>query len=219
MLIFLCLFAYSYGVLANDWEYRISPMISGEIIEDWSASISYESRWDDEYEKIRHHTDIGLIYTGWKNWLDVSANVRQISRRIDEDWNKQKRYYLSFTARQQAWDIGFSHRVRLEYNNFNDRFGDFGTVRYQIAINPPYELKPIRERRIFDDYNYRPYVKYELSFNTLGHSISSQSFLLGLSLKLTDQFITNLYCQRKLIDSRVEDIHSNILGLKLKFLF
>lgn len=219
ILLCLCFIFLTSGVYGADWQYRFSPVIVGKVSENFTASLAYETRRDEDYEQFRKHTDIGLIYSGWDHRFDLGLNYRQIKQVTGSTWTKGERYYLNFIARQKAWDIGFSHRVRLEYNNLHNSLSDFGTARYQLSINPPFEFKPIREKRIFDDYNYKTYAKYEVSVNTLEDSISSQSFLVGLSLKLSDKVITNLFVQRKNYKSSADKLNSNILGLKLKLIY
>ena len=92
----------------------------------------------------------------------------------------------------------FNHRIRLECNNWDQRLNDFGTVRYRIGINPPFELDSIRERRILKSFNeLRPNGSYELSYNTFDHYIGVHTFEVGLSMNFSERFIGNIYYPRE----------------------
>ena len=113
----------------------------------------------------------------------------------------------------------FNHRIRLEYNNWDQRLNDFGTVRYRIGINSPFELDPIRERRILKDYKVRPYGSYELSYNTSDDFVAAHSFKAGLSISITQRIISNLAYIREESGSKIDARGVNVLELEFKLLF
>ena len=204
----------------DELQYRISAKFVLEIAEHWKGTLGVESRYDDSGHQIKSHNDIGVAYIGISDWLDLGANYRSIFRvQEDDKWVREDRFYLNFIARHRLLGVGFSHRIRLEYNHWEQRIDDFGTVRYRIGINSPFELDPIRERRILKDYKVRPYGSYELSYNTSDRFVAAHSFKAGLSVSITQKIISNLAYIREESGSKTDAHGVNVLELEFKLLF
>ena len=206
---------------SDNWEYRLTPAASGSISDHWYANINLQTRLDDDFKANRHHVDLGVTYTGLNAWLNIGVNYRRISRKSPEDdWLKEDRFYLDLLAQHRVGKkLGISHRFRMEYNSFDAKFGDFGTVRYRLALNPPFEMKSIREKMVIGDYSLKPYGKYEIAFKSLDQSIAWQRFIVGLSKKFSDSTVGNLYYIREIRDSELSDTNLHVLGLDIRYMF
>jgi hypothetical protein len=146
-------------------------------------------------------------------------NYRLVFRKLtEENWKHENRPHLNFTMRNRLFGIAFNDRVRLEYNSLED-LTDFGTIRNRIAINPPFELEPDKERLILRDYTVKPYGSYEFSFDTLDDSITRQRFQAGLSVAFTERGIGDLFYTRQDSRSTIDDTDLNITGVNLTLLF
>jgi len=147
---------------SDEFQFWLGATTAVDLAKQWKATIGVQTRHDDRGDLVRHHSDLGVVYKGFADWLDVGLNYRAIfTKLVDEEWRNANRGYLNVTARSQLMGIAFSDRVRLEYSNF-EGFGDFGTVRNRIMLNPPFELEPDRERLIFRRYRLKPYGSIEI---------------------------------------------------------
>jgi hypothetical protein len=218
----LCLLFSAMGsgsVLADDFQYRLKAENVAGVGENWMATLSLESRHDDDGSQIHQHTDIGAMYIGLARWFDVGLRFRTIFRDIGEsDWIRENRYYLDMVGRHSLFDVGFSHRARLEYNDWESSVDDFGTFRYRIAINPPHTLSKERERRVLKNRKYRPYANYELTATSLDEKITRHAFELGVTAELTESMIGNLYFLHEENGSEIEQPDLDSVGLTVKVL-
>jgi hypothetical protein len=222
MLLVWCLLFFAAGigvVLANDFEYRMKAENVAGMGEDWKATLSFESRYVDKREQVHQHTDVGAVYIGLARWFDVGLRYRTVFSREDEtDWNRENRYYIDMTARHAFYDVGLSHRVRLEYNSRDVGLDDFGTIRYRIAVNPPHALSRERERRVLKNYQYRPYANYELTANSFDEGVTRHAFELGISIEVLESLLANLYYMYEENRSELQPENLNVVGLVLKAL-
>lgn len=216
---FILLFFACAARAGDQFQFWASGTVAANLAERWKATINAQSRFDDRGALIRHHSDLGIVYTGVADWLDVGMNYRLVFRKLtEEDWKHENRPHLNFTMRYRLFSIAFNDRVRLEYNSLED-LTDFGTIRNRIAINPPFELEPDKERLILRDYTVKPYGSYEFFFDTLDNSITRQRFQAGLSIAFTERVIGDLFYMRQDSRSSIDDTDLNIAGLNLKLLF
>ncbi len=222
MLLVWCLLFFSACkgvVLANDFEYRTKAENVVGMGEDWKATLSFESRHVDKREQVHQHTDVGAVYIGLARWFDLGLRYRTVFSREDEtEWSRENRYYVDMTARHAFYDLGLSHRVRLEYNSRDVGLDDFGTFRYRIAVNPPHALSRERERRDRNEYHFRPYANYELTANSFDEGVTRHAFELGISIELLESLLANLYCMYEENLSELEPEDLSVVGLVLKVL-
>jgi hypothetical protein len=220
MLLLLCLLFSvmgSWPVLANDSQYRIELGDVVSLGENWKGTMSLESRHDDDGSQIQQHADIGVVYLGVVDWFDVGLRFRNVFRDVDESqWAREHRYYLDMTGRHTVYDVVLNHRVRFEYNNWDNSVDDFGTFRYRIGIDPPHTLSRERERRVLKDHKYRPYARYELTADTHDEEITRHSFEFGLGAEFTDSIIGNLYYKYEKNSSTIDRVDLDIVGLVFK---
>jgi hypothetical protein len=204
----------------DEFQYRVGATFVGEIVKHWKGTMETEASYDERGRRIKNYNDVGVAYLGLSNWFDLGGNYRTVFRELaDGTWARENLYYLNFNARDSRLGIGFSHRIRLEYNQWEQRIGDFGTARYRIGVNAPFELDPVRERRLLKDYKLRPFCTYELFYNTLDNYIARHHFKAGLSARITQRIIGNLAYTREESRSRIDDRDLNVLGLHFKLLF
>ena len=222
-LILLCGIVFTIcavSLLAEDeTEYRIKAENVIGIGQGWKGTISFQSRVDSHGDNTRQHTDFGAMYLGFARWLDVGIRYRTVFKLVEEtDWAREHRYYLDMMGRHALAHVGFSHRVRLEYNEWVDGIDDFGTLRYRISINPPYTLNAKRESLILRKYQLRPYANYEIAINSVDSGVALHSYEVGLSSLFTEAIVGNLYYMREDNNSTVEDTDLNVLGVTLRIL-
>lgn len=209
-----------YSHAGDEFQYRIGVATALDLAKNWKGTLETQSTLDDRGHQIKNYNDVGVAYTGIVDWFALGGNYRNVFRQLRGDtWVRENRLYLNFIARHRLWDVGFNHRIRLEYNSWEQQIDDFGTVRYRFGINPPLELDPIRERKILKDYKVRPYGTYELSYNTFDQYIANHSFKAGLSFSFTERFSSNIYYVREESRSEINDRDMNVLGFDFNLLF
>jgi hypothetical protein len=174
---------------------RLNAAAALRLAEYWKATFSIESSFDEDGDKKQHYSDLGFLYTRIADWFDVGANYRSVYNRLYDDiWINENRIYLNLIGRQQLFNIGFSHRVRLEYSQLDaDKIDDFGTFRYRISVNPPFEYDMSRERLVLNNYKAKPYGSYEIALDTQDDEISSHTVKAGLSAVLSEKVVSNIY--------------------------
>lgn len=205
----------------DQFEMRLNGAAALSLGEYWKATASIESSFAENGDKTQHYADLGFVYTRIANWFDVGANFRSVySRLTDNLWVDENRYYLNFIARHQLFNIGFNHRVRLEYNQWNsDRIDDFGTFRYRISVNPPFEYDISREKMILNDYKVRPYGSYEIALDTIDNEISSHTGKIGLSSILSERAVLNLYYSYSKRLSQITEGDLHAIGLEITLIY
>ena len=203
----------------DQFEMRLNGAAALSLAEYWKATFSVESSFDEDGDKKQHYSDLGFVYTRIADWFDVGANYRSVYNRLYEDiWINENRYYLNFIGRHRLFNIGFNHRIRMEYSQLDaDRIDDFGTFRYRISVNPPFEYDMSRERLILNDYTVRPYGSYEIALDTSDDAISSHTGKVGLSSILSEKVVANIYYSyaKRLSDYVEGDLHATGLEITL----
>jgi hypothetical protein len=221
LLLLVTLFSAATTQAKDQFEMRINGAAALSLAEYWKATFSIESSFDEDGDKKQHYSDLGFLYTRIAEWLDIGANYRSVYNRLYDDiWINENRFYLNLIGRHQLFNIGLNHRVRLEYSQLDaDRIDDFGTFRYRISINPPFEYDMTRERLILNDYTVSPYGSYEIALDTSDNEISSHTGKVGLSAILSEKVVANIYYSyaKRLSDFVDGDLHATALEFTLIF--
>ena len=203
----------------DEFQFWLGGATAVDLAEQWKATLGAQARYDDRGSLVRHHSDFGVVYKGFADWLDVGVNYRAIfSKLTDDEWKNANRGYLNVTARSRLMGVAFSDRVRLEYRDF-EGFGDFGTFRNRIMLNPPFELEPDRERLIFRRYTLKPYGGYEIFYDTLDDTVTRHRFQAGLSIVFTDRIVGDISYIRENSSSSINRDDLNIVSASVKLLF
>ncbi|UCD51288.1 MAG: DUF2490 domain-containing protein [Phycisphaerales bacterium] len=204
---------------ASEFQFWHGATAAVNLAEQWKAKLGAQARYDDRGSLVRHHADIGVVYGGLADWLDLGLSYRTIAREFDRDeWQNANRIYLDVTTRARWMGIAFSNRVRSEYSDFEE-FGDWGTVRNRITFNPPFELEPDRERSILGHYKMRPYGGYEIFYDTLGDKVTRHRFQAGFSIVFTDRIVGDISFIRENRTSQIDLDDLNIVSADLKLLY
>jgi hypothetical protein len=203
----------------DEFQFWLGATAAVDLAEQWKATFGEQARFDDRGSMVRHHSDLGVVYKGIADWLDVGVNYRAIFTRIvDDEWKNANRGYLNVVARSRFMGIAFSDRVRLEYSDF-EGFGDFGTFRNRITVNPPVQLEPDRERLILRRYTLKPYGSYEIFYDTLDDTITRHRYQAGFSVVFTDRIVGNISFVHEDSSSRIDRDDLNVVSTSLKLLF
>jgi hypothetical protein len=189
-----------------------------EVNEDWR--LSFEEAWrfnDDASNFYYEHSDIGILYRGLADWIDIGLNYRAIYDRDDNDW-VEGRPHLNVDLNGKLFGIEFQDRSRLEYRAM-DGDGDVWRYRNKFTINRPFEHLPerIRERA---RGRVRPYVADEIFINFEGQALDKNRVFVGLSIRASEHIICDIhyFWQTRGADGEWEgDAH--VIGTNLKIVF
>ena len=212
---------FSCEVQANDeFQLWVDPAdVALNLSEHVRSTIQAQLRYDDGGRLVRQHSDVGIVYTGLMDWLHVGLNYRLIFRRLsDEAWKQQNRGHLNFTARGKLLRMGFSNRVRFEYNSLKD-VGDYQTVRNKISLNPPLEFAPNENRRLLRRQTLKPFASYEIFYDTFDHAITRHRYQAGFSMAANKNIKGEISYMRSDDASSIELNDLNILLLRLRLQF
>ncbi len=201
-----------FGSTDGNAEYRQGIGFDFNMDKDWKVTIREELRLgksgDDPY---LHKTDVGLVYRGFGDWIDVSLNFRkEFERDSSGKFRRENRPHLNLMFKGEMFGCRIGNRVRLEYRD-KETTEDHWRFRNKFTINLPFTLT---------EYNLQPYVSDEI-FIKLGESTVNQNrFVTGLSFKLSENIKTNVYYMYKSSMSSSDGwIDTNVIGTNVVFVF
>jgi hypothetical protein len=193
---------------------------------DWIFTVDSSFRLSDSEDLFHKHVDFGFVYTKLAEWFDVGVNYRFIHKKERGEWGEEHRPHLNLIFKGEMFDIKVKNRFRFEYNEDDEALSDFGTFRYKITLNPEFvdsrDVLPFlsEEKKDFlGSHNARPFASYELFADTETERISRHRFSTGISLKLNDNLVGNVYFMRENNTSFRDRDNLNVLGLSLRILF
>lgn len=201
-------FAFDDG----DFQYWSSVTLPFEINEDWKGSFNEEFRLgDDVGELYYHHSDLGFVYKGLGDWIDLGFNYRQVFERADSasEWKQENRPHLNVTLKGKLWDLGVSNRFRFEFRDREDS-EDHWRYRNKFTVKLPVELTELK---------LKPYVANEVFIPLNDDNITANRVYAGVSLEVLENMTGEVFYlwQSSRSDGDWKDI--NVLGTGLKFRF
>ena len=131
------------------------------------------------------HSDMGLVYNGLVEWLELGINYRQVFLTSQADpWKPVDRPHLNVTFRGQILAFDISNGSRFEYQSRDDR-KDFWRYRNKFAVKFPSLLK---------DFKLQPYVAHDFFADLSSASdFARNGFSSGASLKLSRNLVGDFY--------------------------
>lgn len=189
-----------------------------EVSEDWR--LDFEEAWrfnDDASNFYYEHSDIGILYRGLADWIDIGLNYRAIYDRDDNEW-AENRPYLNVDLHGELFGLDVSDRSRFEYRDLDDD-DSVWRYRHKLTINRPFEhlAGRIRERA---RGRVRPYVAHEISLNFEGQTLDWQRVYTGLSILASEHVICDIHYlwQTRRTNGKWES-ESHVIGTRLTFAF
>ena len=201
-------FAFYYG----DFKYWSAAGVSFDINKDWGCSFEEEFRFgDDAGEFYYHHSDLGFVYKGFADWIDLGFNYRQVFERTDSEgeWKQENRPHLNVTLKGQLFGLNVSDRSRFEFRDVED-YEDHWRYRNKFTAKFPLELTELK---------LKPYVADEVFIPLDDDNITQNRVYAGVSFEVLEN-VTGEVFYVWLTGRTAEgwkDI--NVLGTRLKFRF
>jgi len=200
-------FAYS----DEGFQYWSVVSVSSDISEDWKVNFEQDFRLGDEGGNLYYeHSDLGFVYTGLGDWIDLGFNYRLIYEKDGADTRQpENRPHLNVTFKGKMFGLPVSDRSRLEYRDRKDK-EDIWRYRNKVAVKLPWELTELK---------LKPYLANEFFLDFDADDFNKNRFFAGASFKVAENLKLDIYYMWQATKTSREWQDINVLGTKLKFSF
>ena len=200
-------FAYS----DEGFQYWSGASASVNINKDWKVTVEQELRMGDDGGNLYYeHSDLGFVYKGLADWVDLSFNYRQIYEKDGKDhWQPENRPHLNLTFKGRMFNLPVSNRSRLEFRDLDNK-EDVWRYRNKIEVRFPWK---------FTAFELQPYLGDDVFIDLDEEDFTKNWLFSGVSFKLLENLKGEIYYMWQASKSKKEwkDVH--ILGTRLKFSF
>jgi hypothetical protein len=200
-------FAYDNG----DFQYWSKAGLAFDINKDWAVTFEEEFRLGDNAGKLYYHSsDLGFLYRGFADWIDLGVNYGQVFEKDSSDvWRTEKRPHFNVTLKGQLFNFDLSDRSRLEYRDRENK-KDVWRYRNKLTVKLP---------AAFTKFKLQPYVADEVFINFDKEDFNKNRLYSGILFSLSKNIKGDIFYlwQSSKSDGNWEDI--NVLGTQLKFCF
>ncbi len=203
----------SEPALASDksgFQYWSTAEFNVDLDEDWTATFNEEFRLGDEGGNLYyHHSEIGFVYKGLADWIDVGAGFRKIYEDTGDTWQQENRPQINVTLKGKLGDIAVSTRSRFEYRDREER-EDIWRYRNKVTFKLPGELTKLK---------LKPYLADEVYINFNEEGYVRNRVCSGVAFSIAKNVTADIYYlwQSSRASPGRDDIHA--LGTKLVFRF
>ncbi len=203
------IFAFDKG----DFQYWSNAGASVDINNDWKATFEEEFRIGDNISRLYyHHSDVGFVYSGLADWLDLGFNYKQVYEKDTGGfgkWREEHRPHFNVTVKGKLFGLDVSDRSRIEYRDLENT-KDYWRYRNKATVKLPFRLTFLK---------LQPYLADEVFFSSNGKGFDRNRFYSGLTLPLLKGVSGDIYYmfQSSKSGSELKDI--NVLGTALRFSF
>ena len=196
---------------SGGFEYWTMAGASFDADKNWRICVDELFKLGNEARKFTyHHTDLGFVYEGLADWVDLGFNYRHAFKRYDStDWLQERRPHVNITVKSQLDGIDLYDRSRIEYRDRKDA-RDMWRYTNKLTIRPPHECTK---------WKLRPYFADQVYINLDGHAFDKNKVYSGFSFEPSENTLGRLYYvwNSDKTDGRWTD--TNILWLQLRFCF
>ncbi len=200
-----------FGYSDKGFQWWNTAVASFDIAKGWKCTFEEELRLGDDGGNLYYeHQDLGFVYSGLGEWIDLGANFRYVSEKgSNDDWLQENRPHLNATFKWSMFGLSVSDRNRFEYRDRKDE-EDVWRYRNKVTVKFPFELTP---------FKLKPYVADEIFVTLNDDNIDRNRFYAGASFELTKGLDMDIYYMWQASRSAEEWIDINVLGTGLKFKF
>jgi hypothetical protein len=142
----------------GDFQYSARSAVKVKVAKDIKLTAFQEIGLDNNAGNLYYlATDLGIVYTGFADWLEIRAHNRIISGESESDWDMENRAILDFILKYPLWNLELSDRNRVEFRFIED--SEYRTrYRNRVKIAMPLEvgrttIKPYIADEVFFDSN------------------------------------------------------------------
>jgi len=195
----------------GDFQYWSTAGASFDINKDWKFAFDEEFKLGDDVGKLfYHHTDMGFIYRGLGEWIDLGFNYRQVFEKDSEgEWRQENRPHLNVTFKGELFGLDVSDRSRMEFRDRENK-EDVWRYRNKLTVKLPFELT---------NFKLQPYLADEVFITLNDDNIDKNRLYAGFSVKLSKDINGEVYYMLQHSRSNEQWDHANVLGTAIKLRF
>ncbi len=185
--------------------------ISHKINDKWKLDFEQEERLGDNGGNMYYeHSDIGFVYSGLADWIDLGFNYRLIFQKNGKDnFKYESRPHFNVTFKSKLFGLGISDRSRIEYRD-KETAKDGWRYRNKIAVVFPIELTVLK---------LQPYIANEAFITIDPEDFTMNRFYTGFTFKLAANTKADVYHMWQASKTRTEWKDVFVLGTRLVFYF
>ena len=196
----------------GDVQFWSTASATFDINKDWKGKFEEEFRFGEDAGNFYYnHSDLGFIYGGLAEWMDLGFNYRQVFGRADSasEWKQENRPHLNVTLKGKLFDLSVSNRSRFEFRDREDN-EDHWRYRNKFTVKVPLELT---------DLKLKPYVADEVFIPLNDDNISINRVYAGISFEVLENMTGEVFYLWQSSRAPGDWNDTNILGTRLKFRF
>ena len=195
----------------GEFEYWTTAGASFDIEKNWRVCVDELLKLGDDGRKFTyHHTDLGFVYQGLADWVDLGFNYRHAFGRYGpSDWRQERRPHVNVTFKSRLGEIEISDRSRLEYRD-KDYARDQWRYTNKLTLKLPCEFTKWKMRPCFADQVY---------IDLDGYVLSKNKVYSGFSFELSEDVVGALHYVWDSDRTYGKWRNTNILWLQLRFYF
>lgn len=195
----------------GDFQLWNTTIASFDLNKDWTVSVEELLKLgDDAGHFYYHHTDLGFVYGGLADWIDLGFNFKEVFVEDDDGhWSRENRPHVNITVKGPVGLFDVSDRSRFEYRDREDE-EDLWRYVNRLKVKLPFELTK---------FKFRPYVADQIYLNMEGRAFEKNRIYSGASFKLSKDTESEIYYFWQLGESGDEWEEMNALGFQLKISF
>jgi len=210
-IIALSLTTSTFAYEDKGFQYWSAASVSSKINKEWKIVVEEEFRIGDDGGNLYYqHTDLGFVYSGFSNNIDIGFNYRNIQEKNSEDNTRpENRPHLNLTLKGKLFNLTTANRSRLEFRD-KDNKEDVWRYRNKTTI----KLLPIPNFK-----NIQPYIANEVFIDLDRNDFTKNRFYAGATFKLAGNTKLDIFYLWQAIKSKREWEDTQILGTHIKFSF
>jgi len=196
----------------DDEGFQIWSSASGafKINKDWKVKVQEEIKLGNDGGNLYyHHTDIGFIYSGFADWLDLGVNYRHIHEKDSNDrWREERRPHFNIKFKTKFMGLDLSDNSIFEYRSRKHK-EDVWRYRNEFMIKFPE----------FKDLPLQPYVADEVFVDLNRGDFLKNRIYAGVYYKLAKNIKAEVYYMRQETRSSSGWKSLGVLGTTLNISF
>ena len=106
----------------GDFQLWNTATASLDLNKDWTVGVEEQLKFgNDAGYFYYHHTDLGFVYGGLADWIDLGFNFKEVFLEEDDGhWSRENRPHVNITVKGPVGAFDVSDKSRFEYRDMED---------------------------------------------------------------------------------------------------